>query len=100
MDMKINFKNILEGAWNSVFIKEEIEKVANERLAICATCENRAKRSFPPFDYHCKLCGCNLEMKTRSLSESCPISKWKAEVSEEEDNKILDKIKSEDGKDN
>ena len=47
------------------------------RLRICADCPN-----FDGFAYkgmgECKLCGCNMEIKTIMATESCPIDKWNA----------------------
>jgi hypothetical protein len=98
--MKIDFKGLLEGAWNSIFVKEEIETICNNRMIICLHCDHRKKRTIIPFDWHCDLCGCNLEMKTRCLSCECPIKLWEAQVSEEEENKIEEKLKSQsDGED-
>jgi hypothetical protein len=33
-------------------------------------------------------CGCSLAFKTRSLSSDCPLNKWKAILSEDEENKL------------
>ena len=40
----------------------------------------------------CNECGCSLAFKTRSLSSDCPLDKWKAFMTEEEEDK-LDTIK-------
>jgi hypothetical protein len=40
----------------------------------------------------CNLCGCSLSFKTRSLSSSCPDFRWKALISEEDEDN-LDKLK-------
>lgn len=99
--MKIDIKGILTGAFNSVFVQDSIEKVAEERLAICEVCpdqsENKKKKGYDTFrpDVHCTLCGCNLHMKTRALSQECPVSKWKAEISTEEEIELDKKL---DGK--
>jgi hypothetical protein len=37
-------------------------------------------------------CGCSLEFKTRSLSSECPLGKWKAELTEEEENQLKQKL--------
>lgn len=103
MAMKINLRGILEGMWNSIFIREEIEKVANERQAICKDCpmnSDHAKRfnkykTFRP-DYHCVSCGCNIVGKTRSMSEYCPLGKWDAQMSKEEEDELTKKLE-EDG---
>ena len=96
--MKINFKGILEGVWNSVFVKESIEQVAKERLTICHGCDKNSDhaktlgyKTFRP-DFHCSLCGCNLELKTRSLSEVCPAGKWEAQLTNEEELKLQEKL--------
>lgn len=104
MAMKISIKGILEGVWNSIFIKEEIEKVAKERDEICRGCSMNSDhqkrfskyKTFRP-DFHCTVCGCDLHMKTRALSQECPIGKWKAQVSQEEEFEINKKLE-EDGK--
>jgi len=37
-------------------------------------------------------CGCSLKFKTRSLSSECPKGHWKAEVTEEEEDLINQKL--------
>jgi hypothetical protein len=101
--MKIDLKGIIEGAWNSVFVKDSIEQVHNERLKICMTCPHNSQsmkelmgyKSFRP-DLHCTVCGCNLDMKTRCLACECPIKKWVAVASVEEEKQITDKLESDD----
>lgn len=63
------FKEIKEGWQNLLFKDPEIEKMANERAAICAAC---------PFNLHsvCEKCGCPLAAKTRSPKSKCPENKW------------------------
>jgi hypothetical protein len=97
--MKINIKGIIGGLYNSIFIKEEVEKVAKERLNICDHCEynseNAKLRGYKTIrpDVYCTDCSCNLKLKTRYLSESCPREKWMAVASDEEDEKIQNLIK-------
>lgn len=98
--MKIDFKGLLEGAWNSVFVKENIEKIAEERLEICKGCSHNSDhaKKFNNYktirpDFHCTLCGCDLHMKTRCLSCECPIKKWLVQVSEGDDALINEKLK-------
>jgi hypothetical protein len=99
--VKQNLKNILTGAYNSIFIQEEIEKVAKEREKICSDCEwqseNSKLRGYKTFrpDVYCTDCKCNIHMKTRVLSEQCPMKKWLAEVTDEEDDKIQEMLKNE-----
>lgn len=94
--MKVDFKGILEGAWNSIFVKKEIEAIALERITICNNCEHAGIRKIIPFDLHCILCGCNLEMKTHCLSCECPIGKWKAETEEKTEQEIDIKLKADE----
>lgn len=98
--MKINFKGVFEGAWNAVFIKESIEQVSKQRLAICKGCDKNSEmakllgyKTFRP-DFHCALCGCNLELKTRALSEVCPSGKWEAHLTNEEELELQEKLKN------
>lgn len=37
-------------------------------------------------------CGCSLSFKTRALSSECPKGYWKAELTEEEENKLNEKL--------
>lgn len=46
-------------------------ELATERLKVCQECNE-----FKGFSRQCALCGCFLDLKTRILSEECPISKW------------------------
>ena len=66
-------KNIFEG-WSNVFIKDDnVEKIATLRRKICDLC--RSKGNSLGVDY-CKICGCPLIAKSRSMNEHCPIEKW------------------------
>jgi hypothetical protein len=97
--MKIDFKGLLEGAWNSVFVKDSIEKVHHERIEICRKCpfnsiimkEENGYKSYRP-DFHCTICGCNLDMKTRCMACECPTHKWEALVTEEQEKEIITKL--------
>jgi len=102
--MRIDVKGILEGAWNSLFIRDSIEKVHQERMAICRQCianSERAKlekgyKTFRP-DLHCTLCGCNLDMKTRCMSCECPDHQWDKVMTAEEEQQLTDKIDQHNG---
>lgn len=91
---------ILEGIKNSVFKKEDVEEVANYRMYICQNCplyDINGEGCMVPGTTPCcneKLggCGCSLKLKTRALSSECPLKKWKAEMSEEEEDKLNEKI--------
>jgi hypothetical protein len=94
--MKVEFGKLLEGIKNAVFVKEEVEKVAAERIAICEKCEHYSPNVLAagggPFarkDAFCTDCGCNMYLKTRAMSAFCPlgsgvshfpneVSKWPA----------------------
>lgn len=98
--MKLNVKHIIEGIANSIFVKEEVEKIAEERKAICAVCpknsNNKDKTDFDPGPYystirpdeHCSVCACNIHAKVRSLHTGCPLDKWGAVADIQEAAKI------------
>lgn len=96
-----NRSQILEGIINKIQAKEEITKIANERKEICKSCPLNSdnakeilKYSSERIDYHCILCGCNIELKTHSLSSECPANppKWNKVFSDEESNIVEDFI--------
>jgi hypothetical protein len=99
--MKWNIKQIVEGYRNKLFppehLKELIEHVAGERKAICDECPHNssvAKREgrwvsvSPCLGEHCMQCGCCLDAKQKCLSCECPLHKWLAVSSEEENEEI------------
>lgn len=71
---KNKFK-ILEGLKNKVFKKKYVEKIYNERMEICKACpfiDNLGVHCYvPDTNPCCSKCGCNLNLKLRSLSSSC-----------------------------
>ena len=77
--MKIDWKNLMQGVKNSIVIKDEIEKIAAERIAICNLCPyyspNRKKAGYQTSrpDNYCVDCGCNMHLKTRALAAQCPL---------------------------
>jgi hypothetical protein len=83
---------ILEGLKNNVFKKQHVEDVYNHRLQICNGCESIDKTgdncAMPGTQPCCGECGCSLAIKLRSLSAECDLKKWRAEVSEEEEDAI------------
>lgn len=93
-------KGITQGTINSIFLNNEIETMAEERLAICRGCEynsenqKKAGIQISRPDEHCRKCGCNLHLKTRYPSAQCPLStpKWRALASDEESEKIMDML--------
>lgn len=98
--MKFSIKHIIEGIGNSIFVKDEVEKIAKARYEICSTCpknsKNKDEEFFDPGKYysslrpdeHCSGCACNLHAKTRSLHTSCPLDKWLAVATPQEAAKI------------
>ena len=76
---KVDIKGLLTGVANSIFVKEQVESIAKERIEKCNTCpyyspnaRKNGYRSVRP-DKHCIVCGCNMYLKTRYLSAHCPI---------------------------
>lgn len=62
---------IANGIKNYVIKDEEIEQLHEQRISICKTCDKynaMAKR--------CMVCGCLMEVKTRSEKAQCPLRKW------------------------
>lgn len=91
---------ILEGVTNSIFKREDVEEIAKHRMSICNACDLYdnfglgciVKGSQPCCDLSKGGCGCSLGFKTRSLSSECPLGHWKAEVSQEEEDMINQKL--------
>ena len=95
-----NKGQILEGITNSIFKKEDVEQIAQERMQICMRCalyDVQGVGCMMPGTEPCcneKMggCGCSLSIKTRSLSSDCPKDKWKAVLSEDEEDKLNKKL--------
>ena len=51
--------------------------------------------SFIRPDIHCTHCGCTLSAKTACLSCECPVGRWKAITTDEQEEEILQAIKNE-----
>jgi hypothetical protein len=98
--MNFKIKYIIEGIKNSIFVQEEVEKIANERYSVCKECSKNSSNRDQPFfdpgkyfssirpDEHCSVCACNLHAKVRSLHTDCPIDKWSSVATKEEAAKI------------
>lgn len=90
---------ILEG-WTNYLIppksmKELIEAVHEERIAICNSCSENTKNINPNAVFAaCNVCKCPLSSKTRALTTSCPLNKWSAILTQEERDQMEEKIKS------
>lgn len=88
-----NRKKILEGVRNTILKDELVEDVARMRYDICDECPSKGKKcAVKGTAPCCNECGCSLTFKTRSLSSECPLGKWQAIATEEEED-LLDNLK-------
>jgi len=93
---------IVEGITNSIFKREDVEEIAEQRLSICKNCPSKCydkegKGCMIPGTQPCcdetqGGCGCSLSLKTRALSSECPFGHWKAELTEEEEDQLNKKL--------
>jgi hypothetical protein len=84
---------IVEGIKNSIIRDQFVEEVAAMRYAICDECPSKGKKcAVKGTAPCCNECGCSLGFKTRSLASDCPLGKWEALISEEEED-ALDNLK-------
>lgn len=91
---------ILEGITNSIFKKEDVEEIAQHRMQICNECDLldvQGDGCMVPGTQPCCNekkggCGCSLSLKTRALSSDCPLGKWDAILTEEEEDKLNEKL--------
>lgn len=92
--MKIG--QIYEGWRNNLLppkkLKAEIARVSKQRMEICRACPHNSlnKPNYVTLrvDEHCVECGCTLSAKTKCLSCSCPLEKWVAVITEEQEKEI------------
>lgn len=88
--------NIIEGIRNSIFTRQDVEIIADKRMETCNFCEHIDHKGdnclAPGTQPCCAKCGCKLSWKTRSLSSECPLGKWKAEVTQQEEEMINTKL--------
>jgi hypothetical protein len=70
---KNKFLRIVEGWHNVTFPDPKIEEIAVKRSEICNGCD---QVKWVCGIAVCKLCGCPLTAKCRSLSEECDLGKW------------------------
>jgi len=88
-DIWKNRSQILEGIKNAAIKNEFVEEIAQERNSICNDCTSKGdKCAVPGTSPCCNECGCSLTFKTRSLSSECPLGKWQAVLTEEEEDKL------------
>jgi hypothetical protein len=84
-----NRKQIFEGISNTIVKDAVVEQIAQLRYDICYDCEHKGRKcAVKGTAPCCNECGCSLAFKTRSLSSDCPLGKWKAILSEEEEDKL------------
>jgi len=91
---------ILEGVKNNIFKQEDVEEIAQYRMRICKRCPLYDREGtgcmVPGTEPCCNQsiggCGCSLKFKTRSLSSSCPQGMWDAELSQDEEDKLNEKL--------
>lgn len=92
MDLKKIWKNrkeIYEGIKNSVIRDNFVEDISAKRMAICIECPSKGNEcEVPGAGPCCNKCGCSLTFKTRALSTECPLGKWKAIMTENEEDKL------------
>ena len=73
-------------------LKKIIQQTANYRLSVCNGCEHlssnkKGYESYRP-DVHCTDCGCTISAKTKCLSCECPLKKWEAMMTKEQEEEI------------
>lgn len=78
-------KEMVEGWRNHLIpaehLKEAINSMSEERMAICNVCQYNSVNAGTPTivkSSYCKLCGCPLAAKTKSPTSACPLQppKW------------------------
>jgi len=61
---------IYDGWKNLTFPDQKIEIEAKRRIEICINCDRLTKRNT------CKICGCYMPAKVRSIKSICSLKKW------------------------
>ena len=69
-----NPSHIIEGYWNLLFKKEDLEPLAQRRIGICLLNECGYFTAFS--GGWCKDCKCFIEAKARCTECKCPRAKW------------------------
>jgi hypothetical protein len=95
-----NKGQILEGITNSIFKREDVEEIAQQRMQICVNCalyDVQGDGCMVPGTQPCcdeskGGCGCSLGFKTRSLSSGCPKGYWDAELNQQEEDLLNSKL--------
>tara|TARA_R110002153_G_scaffold116579_3_gene260266 strand:- start:10883 stop:11179 length:297 start_codon:yes stop_codon:yes gene_type:complete len=82
-------KKIIDGIKNALVRDKFVEVIHEQRMNICNSCEHMGDKCMVPGTGPCcNDCGCSLSFATRSLSYDCPKGKWKALLSEEQEDKL------------
>lgn len=94
-----NRHKIAEGIKNSIFKNEDVEKVAEERMKICAVCPDLdtggTKCEIPGTQPCCGQCGCSLHLKLRSLSSGCGNEEdpqWDPVMTQEQEDELREQL--------
>jgi len=100
MSLLKTLEGVLEGSIKSIFLEEAVEKVADERKAICTSCEWNTTQGKMVNASKCRACGCWLKLKTRVMHEQCGLAKlnkigivsyplkWDAVLDEKDEDKM------------
>lgn len=84
-----NRKQIFEGITNSILRDEYVESVSRLRMEACDVCPSKGDECVVIGTAPCcNECGCSLTFKTRALSTECPLGKWNALMTEEEEDEL------------
>lgn len=69
-------EEIYNGWKNLTFKSPEIEKLAKKRVQICIDCTIKEGEPGMRKNKTCKVCGCYIPAKVRSVKSKCPLKKW------------------------
>jgi hypothetical protein len=90
---------ILDGITHSIFKRQDIEQLAQKRLAMCRsnTCQQYDPQGQSPNAVlkgaeSCGACGCKLAWKTRALSDGCPLGFWLPVLTDVEESLLKEKL--------
>lgn len=88
-----NRKQIIQGLFFKLFkYNSFVEDIALTRSFVCQHCPKfdvvGTNCMVPGTQPCCAECGCSLEFKLRSMSAECPLGKWKAVMTEEQEDKL------------
>lgn len=74
MSSKIKqFNEIVNGWKNLAFPNKEVEIEAKKRIQVCLECPDE---KYDDNSKRCKLCGCFMPAKVRSVKSKCPLRYW------------------------